>query len=221
MSSSPASGTHRQRFDVLIRGGGIVGQTLALLLARDRLKVALLGQPRPAGAGPKLREYIVSSSNAQERADFVALFREDPAAWLALTAWTYRVKETGPDGRERPALVRDVPFIPWPVQVSAIRRLGGCVKDGRDVVIRKSRDMGASWLVVGLAAWGWLFHGWQSLLVSRVEDNVDRTGDPDSLFWKVDYIISSQPSVSDKLWPVRALNARTVLAIERSPCGLS
>ena len=48
MSSSPASGAHRQRFDVLIRGGGIVGQTLALLLARDRLKVALLSQPRPA-----------------------------------------------------------------------------------------------------------------------------------------------------------------------------
>lgn len=150
--------------------------------------------PTDLGELMALREYIVSSANAQERMDFLALFREDPAAWLALTAWTYRVKETGPDGRERPAVVRDVPFIPWPVQVSAVRRLAGCVKDGRDVVIRKSRDMGASWLVVGLAAWGWLFHGWQSLLVSRVEDNVDRTGDPDSLFWKVDYIIGSQPS---------------------------
>ncbi|NDF54280.1 MAG: hypothetical protein EB145_08810 [Proteobacteria bacterium] len=67
------------------------------------------------------------------------------------------------------------------------------MKDGRDVVIRKSRDMGASWLVVGLAVWGWMFHGWQVLLVSRVEDGVDRTGDPDSLFWKVDYLVGSQP----------------------------
>ncbi len=150
--------------------------------------------PTELGALMELREFILTAASVQERSDLEALFREDPAAWLALTAWTYRVKETGPDGRERPAAVRDVPFVPWPVQVSSIRRIAACVRDGRDVVIRKSRDMGASWLVVGLAAWGWLFHGWQSLLVSRVEDNVDRTGDPDSLFWKVDYILASQPS---------------------------
>lgn len=140
-----------------------------------------------------LRKFVVDGASESERRDLYALFKEDPATWLALTAWTYRIKETGADGRERPAEIRDVPFIPWPVQVGAVRRIAACVKDGRDVVIRKSRDMGASWLVVGLAAWGWLFHGWQSLLVSRVEDNVDRTGDPDSLFWKVDYILGSQP----------------------------
>lgn len=139
-----------------------------------------------------LREMVVEMRGGQ-RSDMAALFAEDPAAWLALTGWTYRVKETGADGRERPAVVRDVPFVPWPVQVGSVRRLAACVKDGRDVVIRKSRDMGASWLVVGLAVWGWLFHGWQVLLVSRVEDGVDRTGDPDSLFWKVDYLVGSQP----------------------------
>jgi 2-polyprenyl-6-methoxyphenol hydroxylase-like FAD-dependent oxidoreductase len=34
-------------FDICIRGGGIVGNALALLLARDRLKVALLPSPGP------------------------------------------------------------------------------------------------------------------------------------------------------------------------------
>lgn len=62
MSSSPLSGGHRQRFDVVIRGAGIVGQTLALLLARDRLKVALVGQPRPADAGPDVRAYALNAA---------------------------------------------------------------------------------------------------------------------------------------------------------------
>lgn len=161
----------------------------------------------PAAASPNLiswstdpavllatRQWVTSNATAKERCDLKALFASDPAAWLALTGWTYRVKETGVDGRERPAVVRDVPFIPWDIQVSAIRKLATSVQDGRDVVIRKSRDMGASWLVIALATWGWLFHGWQSLLVSRVEDGVDRSGDPDSLFWKVDYLLSSQPA---------------------------
>lgn len=35
-------------FDICIRGSGVVGSTLALLLARQRLRVALAGQPAPA-----------------------------------------------------------------------------------------------------------------------------------------------------------------------------
>jgi len=33
-----------QKFDVCIRGDGMVGRTLALLLARQRLRVGLVGQ---------------------------------------------------------------------------------------------------------------------------------------------------------------------------------
>ena len=35
-------------FDICIRGSGVVGSTLALLLARQRLNIALVGQPPPA-----------------------------------------------------------------------------------------------------------------------------------------------------------------------------
>lgn len=69
-----------------------------------------------------------------------------------------------------------------------------CVDEGRDAIIDKSRDMGASWLCVALATWYWLFRpDTQILLVSRVEDLVDRRGDPDSLMWKIDYMISNLP----------------------------
>lgn len=65
MSQSLArTGSHR-RYDVLVRGAGIVGQTLALLLARDRLKVALLQAPRPAGAGPDVRAYAINAASRE------------------------------------------------------------------------------------------------------------------------------------------------------------
>lgn len=59
--SSHRTGSHR-RFDVVIRGAGVVGQTLALLLARERLKVALVSQPRPATAGPDVRAYALNAA---------------------------------------------------------------------------------------------------------------------------------------------------------------
>ena len=49
-------------FDVCIRGDGVVGRTMALLLAKERLKVALLSQtpsPRPAD----IRAYALNSAS--------------------------------------------------------------------------------------------------------------------------------------------------------------
>ena len=58
-SPSPAAA---RRFDVCIRGAGVVGQTLALLLARERLKVALVASPRPPAAAPDVRAYALNTS---------------------------------------------------------------------------------------------------------------------------------------------------------------
>lgn len=52
-----------QAFDVCIRGAGIVGRTLALLLARDRLRVALVERPR-AVAGD-VRAYAMNSASRE------------------------------------------------------------------------------------------------------------------------------------------------------------
>jgi len=54
-------------FDVCIRGGGVVGRTLALLLARERLRVALVTRPAPEGqpAGQDVRAYALNSASRQ------------------------------------------------------------------------------------------------------------------------------------------------------------
>ena len=51
-----------QNFDICIRGSGIVGTTLALLLARERLKVALVsGTPPANSAASDVRAYALNS----------------------------------------------------------------------------------------------------------------------------------------------------------------
>ena len=57
-------------FDVCIRGGGVVGRTLALLLARERLRVALVARPALEGqpatpAVQDVRAYALNSASRQ------------------------------------------------------------------------------------------------------------------------------------------------------------
>ncbi len=72
-------------FDVCIRGGGVVGRTLALLLARERLHVALVARPAPAGnraelAAPQdVRAYALNSASRQLLASLKA-WPDAPAA---------------------------------------------------------------------------------------------------------------------------------------------
>ena len=139
------------------------------------------------------RRAVLACTGAQDRSDLVAVFKSDFTAWCNHCAWTYRVRTVDEFGNERPAFVADVPFDLWECQVRASSEIISAIQSGEDVVVRKSRDMGASWLLSAIAVWGWMFHSWQSLLVSRVEDLVDRSGDPDCLFWKIDYLLQTQP----------------------------
>jgi 2-polyprenyl-6-methoxyphenol hydroxylase-like FAD-dependent oxidoreductase len=49
-------------FDICIRGAGIVGRTLALLFARERLRVALLEPAVAPGKGPDVRAYSLNAA---------------------------------------------------------------------------------------------------------------------------------------------------------------
>jgi len=59
LPTSPPAG--QRRFDVCIRGAGVVGQSLALLLARERLRVALVSEPRLAH-GADVRAYAINAA---------------------------------------------------------------------------------------------------------------------------------------------------------------
>src|SRR5690606_23650098 len=64
-SSPPTMWCMAQTFDVCIRGAGIVGRTLALLLARERLRVALVDAPRSTPAQTDVRAYALNANSKQ------------------------------------------------------------------------------------------------------------------------------------------------------------
>ena len=63
--------------DICIRGAGIVGRTLALLLARERLNVALVESPQPNTA-PDVRAYSLNGA-AKALLQDLRCWPEDPA----------------------------------------------------------------------------------------------------------------------------------------------
>jgi 2-polyprenyl-6-methoxyphenol hydroxylase-like FAD-dependent oxidoreductase len=52
-----------QSFDICIRGAGVVGRTLALLLARERLSVALVANPAGPATGSDVRAYALNAAS--------------------------------------------------------------------------------------------------------------------------------------------------------------
>lgn len=86
------------------------------------------------------------------------------------------------------------PFITYAFQDETILELLDCINEGQDAATPKSRDMGASWMCLTVIEWCWHFRDFLSfLMVSRVEDLVDKRGDPDALFWKIDFLHKYQP----------------------------
>jgi 2-polyprenyl-6-methoxyphenol hydroxylase-like FAD-dependent oxidoreductase len=119
-----------KRYDVAILGSGVVGQTLALLLARDRLKVALVRQPTAQPAGPDIRAYALNAA-AQRLLESLRVWPTlaaptqsgHPTAPPPVTAVRHMwVAETSPD---EPAAVRfdaspDQTALSWIVDVPAL-----------------------------------------------------------------------------------------------------
>ncbi len=87
-----------------------------------------------------------------------------------------------------------LPFIPWSFQRDAIAKL--CENLGKtDIVLEKTREMGATWMILAVLNWRWRFFPGESfLLVSRDEDMVDRPGDYKPLLRKLDFINEHMPA---------------------------
>lgn len=88
-----------------------------------------------------------------------------------------------------------LPFITFPFQDEAIRTIETSITKGRDLVIYKSRDLGVSWLCLGVFEKLWHFHRDQTFLcIARDKDEVDSPAYPDALFPKLDRVHQNTPS---------------------------
>ena len=150
------------------------------------------------------RKRIVNriEEDSKAREDVIWACKHSFLVWLNLFGWTYRQHEVLADGTRRPVAVSEMPFISWPVQDTAANTLIRCIRTGVDCLWDKSRDMGASWLNLAVITWISL-HEPNSLskVVSRKEEEVDSggytlntKGNPDTLLWKIRYMIARLPA---------------------------
>ncbi len=120
--------------------------------------------------------------------EFAGVIRDacakDPLFFINGFCWTY-------DPRRRP--FSKLPFILYDFQEEAILKLISAIGDN-DILIEKTRDMGASWICICAVFYCWLFKKDLSFLLgSRVEAYVDDPGNPKAMFWKVDYLLDNIP----------------------------
>src|SRR4030042_1850764 len=76
--------------------------------------------------------------DAEYRAKILELFRRNILFAFNGFFYTY-------DPRKRP--FHHIPFTTWDYQDPVILTVQECIKNGEDLVIEKSRDMGATWIV--------------------------------------------------------------------------
>jgi len=112
----------------------------------------------------------------------------DPIFFVDTFLWTYdpRREDDGYEGGK-------LPFVLYPFQEDALLEILDAINH-HDLLIDKSRDMGASCLCLAAIFFRWLFRSRQSCLVgSRVDEYVDQTDNPKSLFWKLDFYLDGLP----------------------------
>jgi len=124
--------------------------------------------------------------NLEFREVLKRLFYED--ILFAFNAFFYTL-----DVRRRP--FHHQPFCTYPYQDREILALQDAINDGKDKCLEKSRDMGVTWIVLGTMFWFWCqpSGGADFLLGSRIEDYVDKKGDPRTHFAKLRYLFNRLP----------------------------
>lgn len=109
----------------------------------------------------------------------------DPIAFFNLVLMTF-------DPRSKK---KDLPFITYAFQDTVILKIVDAYENKHDLLIEKSRDMGVSYITLGVIFWLWLFRrGFTCLCGSRKEMYVDNYGDMSSLFEKLRYFLRCLPS---------------------------
>ena len=114
------------------------------------------------------------------------LCEKDPKFYINNFVYTFDPREKkDKDGKKKE---QDLPFLLYDFQEDMVDNITESIETKTDTVIEKSREQGATWVLIGLANWGWKFRKWDCLLGSMTADDADTRGDINTLLEKVRYI---------------------------------
>lgn len=166
-------------------------------LAKARLREI---EAEEAARETELRLQIEAGSKEQHEAERkrCADGVEGCIHWINSWVWTYNPKLLGTrdpvTGKQVPLFL---PFKLFPRQVEVIRWIHDRVENQEPGAMKKSRDIGATYLFGVYAIWRWLFNdvdGFNATFASRDLDLVDKPGDPDSIFEKLRIMLRRLPT---------------------------
>lgn len=87
-----------------------------------------------------------------------------------------------------------MPFNTWANQDPVMAAMAHYLGKRRDIVGDKSRAQGATWIVCALYIWGALFRRRKAFgIMSKDEETGDDYQDPNSVGWKIDFILKNLP----------------------------
>lgn len=152
--------------------------------------------PQDAAANLEYRAKLLRKADKDRvlQNDLLAAARESLIFWVDTFAFTYHQFEIDPEtGKSYPSKHPWHPFVLWPVQRDMMLALLNAFETGHDILISKSRDMGASWCCLAFLHWLWLTKADKQLReMSRIEDYVDSNSSK-SLMWKHDALNQHLP----------------------------
>lgn len=133
--------------------------------------------------------------------DLKAYYHDQPADFINDWAVTVDVRVAA---KRSPVM----PLLLFPKQRELIEWLLTKWRAGDPGIMEKSRDVGASWVAMALSCTLCLFYDDISIGVgSYVEDKIDRSGDPDSLFYKIRMFLNYLPAEFRGGWDLKKHSA--------------
>lgn len=133
---------------------------------------------------------LTARNNPKAQAGFLEMCRLDLFFYINAFVWQHNPNKIGDEYG---------PMIAYAFQAEALREtmellLAPGEATQTDVGWEKSRKQGGTWMALILFDWCSLFHeGKKFYALSHSEDAVDKPGDPDCLFWKVQFMHQHLP----------------------------
>jgi len=133
------------------------------------------------------RLILEARNSADDRRRIIRACKDDPLFYINAMCWLN-------EPRPLPGKSKINPFITYEYQDEAVLEINNAIENGYDLLACKTRDMGITWTVLTVYQWRWNFKELESFKVMSIsKDEVDLEGDQDSLFYKLDFLIKTQP----------------------------
>lgn len=131
------------------------------------------------------RVILAAASDPEVRLALWICCKRDVLFFFNVFLWTYDPRRKGN---------KWLPFITYDYQDEAIAEIVKAIEEQEDLGIEKSRDMGATVMVLGVLVWFFLFfYDMSFLLGSSKQELVDKSGNHKALFQKLDSVIKRLP----------------------------